>query len=420
MKIKVLFVLSLALLQLTAFSATPWLHVDGKQIKDPAGNRVILRGVSTESIGTANGSSKNIQAVLDMVTNMSDNASNSQGWYTRIVRLPNGPGDFTNNPTGYATGTLKTAVDYATSKGLYAIIDLHFVAETAPNNAVTLAFWKAVAPVFKDYSNVLFEPYNEPINTSQTWSQFKTTMQSYVDLIRTYAPKNLICCGSPQWDQKMGDAATDPLTGTNLVYVVHMYNAHFHSPSNISQVEKCAAVHPMIMTEWGFHAIPSYPTETVTNYGKPITDWMESLGVSWTTWCASDDWAPAMFSSSWALLSGDCCEGAFTKDLLFTKRNSDQPTTSVEANPVMQTVQETKQHVCISQVGKSEFVVKLLNAPQNRAWSVIVFDFNGKKVFETIGTGSFAKMGLQNIAPGVYFCKTLVEGSKFTNAMVIK
>ena len=328
MKNKIVLLVSLFLLQQNAFTATQWLHVDGKQIKDPAGNRVILRGVSTESIGAANASSKNIKAVLDIVTNMNDNASSSQGWYTRIVRLPNGPGDFTSNPTGYATGTLKTAVDYATSKGLYAIIDLHYVAETAPNTATTTAFWKAVAPVFKDYSNVLFEPYNEPINTSQSWSQFKSTMQSYVDLIRTYAPKNLICCGSPQWDQKMGDAATDPLTGDNLVYVVHMYNAHWHSASNKAEAEKCAAVHPMIMTEWGFHAIPSYPTETVTNYGKPITDWMESLGISWTTWCASDDWAPAMFSSSWGLLIGDCCEGGFTKDLLYTKRNSDQPSAS--------------------------------------------------------------------------------------------
>ena len=333
MKIKFFTVVSISLLLHNAFSATPWLHVDGKQIKDPAGNRVILRGVSTESIGAANASSKNIKAVLDIVTNMNDNASSSPGWYTRIVRLPNGPGDFTSNPTGYATGTLKTAVDYATSKGLYAIIDLHYIAETSSNTATVNAFWKAVAPVFKDYSNVLFEPYNEPINTSQSWSQFKSTMQSYVDLIRTYAPKNLICCGSPQWDQKMGDAATDPLKGDNLVYVVHMYNAHWHSASNKSEVEKCAAVHPMIMTEWGFHAIPSYPTETVTNYGKPITDWMESLGISWTTWCASDDWAPAMFSGSWGLLIGDCCSGGFSKDLFYTKRNSDQPSATVDVHP---------------------------------------------------------------------------------------
>jgi endoglucanase len=332
MKIKSLVVVSLFLLQQNAFSATPWLHVDGKQIKDPAGNRVILRGVSTESIGAANASSKNIKAVIDIVTNMNDNASNSQGWYTKIVRLPNGPGDFTKDPNGYVTGTLKAAVDYATSKGLYAIIDLHYIAETSANTATVNAFWKAVAPVFKDYSNVLFEPFNEPINQSQSWSQFKPTMQAWVDLIRTYAPKNLICCGSPVWCQRMGDAATDPLKGDNIVYVVHMYNAHWHSASNKAEVEKCAAARPMIMTEYGFHAIPSYPTETVTNYGKPITDWMESLGVSWTTWCASDDWAPAMFNGSWGLLIGDCCSGGFTKDLLFTKRNSDQPSAS---SPVM-------------------------------------------------------------------------------------
>jgi endoglucanase len=403
---KALLAVSLLILQQNVFSATPWLHVDGKQIKDPAGNRVILRGVSTESIGAANGSSKNIKAVLDIVTNPTDNGSSSPGWYTRIVRLPNGPGDFTKDPSGYITNTLKPAVDYATTKGLYAIIDLHYIAETSGNTATVNAFWKAVAPVFKDYSNVLFEPYNEPINTSQSWSQFKPTMQSYVDLIRTYAPKNLICCGSPQWDQKMGDAATDPLKGDNLVYVVHMYNK--------SEVEKCAAVHPMIMTEWGFHAIPSYPTETVTNYGKPITDWMESLGISWTTWCASDDWAPAMFSGSWGLLIGDCCSGGFSKDLFYTKRNSDQPSgtspITLKPGPMVNA------HSINLFINGSSYPVTLAG---NHS-SLKLVSLQGNIVKEYGERTSKSIVENQRIIPGVYFLLSSYGEKTIQNKIVIR
>jgi hypothetical protein len=76
-------------------------------------------------------------------------------------------------------------------------------------------------------------------------------MQAWVDIIRAAAPKNLIFAGSPGWDQSMGDAATSPLKGDNIVYVVHMYYAHWKSSWNKTQVETCAKVHPVVMTEWG-------------------------------------------------------------------------------------------------------------------------------------------------------------------------
>lgn len=329
MKTRIL-VIGLSLLR-AAFAATPWLHVEGNRIKDPAGNIVVLRGVSTETIDAANGSNKTLKQVLDIVTNVNDPASQSPGWYPRIVRLPVGPARYKADPDAYIRDQLKPAVDYATSKGLYAIIDLHYVHDTYPNDADVKAFWTKVAPLFKDYPNVLFEPYNEPINKG-SWGAFKPIMQAYVDVIRKAAPRNLICVGSPSWDQVMGDAATNPITGGNIVYTLHMYGEHWKRAGNVAQAAACAKVHPMITTEWGFRPFPGVDN-TVTNYGKPFTDWMERLGISWTTWCASDDWGPTMFDSdakgNWTLQVGEGYAGGFTKDLLYAKRNANQPVGSV-------------------------------------------------------------------------------------------
>jgi DNA invertase Pin-like site-specific DNA recombinase len=231
----------------------------------------------------------------------------------------------------YVTAEEKTKHYKTTSKGLYAIIDLHYVHDTYPNDADVKAFWTKVAPLFKDHSNVLFEPYNEPINKG-SWGAFKPIMQTYVDIIRKAAPRNLICVGSPSWDQVMGDAATNPITGGNIVYTLHMYGEHWKRAGNVAQAAACAKVHPMITTEWGFRPFPGVDN-TVTNYGKPFTDWMEKLGISWTTWCASDDWGPTMFDAdakgNWTLQVGEGYAGGFTKDLLYARRNANQPVGSV-------------------------------------------------------------------------------------------
>ena len=81
--------------------------------------------------------------------------------------------------------------------------------------------------MFKDYSNVLYEPFNES-SVMEAWAKYKPTMQAWVDLIRGFAPKNIIIAGSPAWDQTMGDAATNPITGGNIMYSVHMYEQHYN------------------------------------------------------------------------------------------------------------------------------------------------------------------------------------------------
>jgi hypothetical protein len=109
---------------------------------------------------------------------------------------------------------------------MYAIIDLHQIDDTntAHNSGdAATSFWTDIAPVFKDYSNVIYELFNEPINSSMPWATFKTQVQTWIDTVRAAALNNIIIVPSMSWDQHPGDAASSPPTGTNLAYTAHIY-----------------------------------------------------------------------------------------------------------------------------------------------------------------------------------------------------
>mgnify|MGYP006289443325 FL=1 len=172
-----------------ALADTPWLHVDGNQIKDPNGNVVILRGVSFVDLGATEQWYGGVNALIDRVTNTNDSQGSSPGWYTKIVRLACYPpdGGF-QSPQGWQPGSddfynnlLRPTVDYCTSKGLYVIIDLHYIDDTWNHDQMVRDFWNYMAPKFANESNVLFEVYNEPINPGSDnvsrWLDFRNDVQ---------------------------------------------------------------------------------------------------------------------------------------------------------------------------------------------------------------------------------------------------
>jgi endoglucanase len=399
-----MLIVSAAIVCQSCFAATPWLHVDGNQIKDPLGKKVVLRGVSLREI-----SGVNVNMVLDLVTNTNDKASNSPGWYTRLVRLPIGPNP--GNWTQYNQSYIKPAVDYATKKGLYAILDLHYVAETGPNVTNVNNCWNTLAPLYKDYPNVIFEPYNEPINQAQSWSQFKPTMQAWVDIIRAKAPNNLIFVGSPVWCQRMGDAATDPLKGDNIVYVVHMYPNHWPVQWNRSEVEKCVAARPMVCTEWGFKAGLNWgPNENISGYGMGIMTWFEKLGVSWTAWCADISWDPTMFRSGnpWTLRVGEGEMGGFVKDRLYAYRDSSQPSMG---SPVISETKQGSAHRSVALQTHGTTLTLLMS--KSDSYTVRITGMNGTIVALSSETGHSLTMNTASLAHGLYLLTVVGKHSGF-------
>jgi endoglucanase len=301
----------------------PWLSTSGLYIKDSSGNNVILRGVSLVDVSVANSRTRNVNALIDMATD------NADGWYAHVVRLPvypdaiDGQPGWKANPDAYFTKYLDPAVQHCISKQIYCIIDWHYIKDynSSDVDTATRAFWNYVAPKYASTPNVIFELYNEPIYPD-SWSTWKKTAQPWVDTIRAAAPKNLILIGGPRWSQNVADAATSPFTGSNLVYVAHIYPGHGDQSVWDSWFGDSSSTVPYFITEWGWQQGGNVPTSgTKSGYGIPFSAYLDSKGVSWTAWVFDDYWQPIMFDTSWNLLGGEAYMGQFTKDFLYQHRN---------------------------------------------------------------------------------------------------
>jgi len=296
----------------------PALTVDGNHLRDPAGNTVVLRGTSLIDIGSlymfGGQSVAGISNRLDKVA-----AAGVQGHVVRMPVYPlityNGTSP-TCSPLPYPVGTgpsaactpkmplnaadyvsrvLTPAVDYATSKGLYVIIDFHQIdnATTGTSAADAKTFWTDVAPRFANYTNVFYELFNEPIDNKVPWSTLKPVVQGLVDVVRAAAPRNIIVIPSNAWDQHTGDAVKDPPRGTNFMYTAHIYPANW-SQAFQTQVATAVASAPVFITEWGYTANDPNPHA----WGTALQATVDGNGASWTAWVTDNAWSPPMFTST--------------------------------------------------------------------------------------------------------------------------
>ncbi len=346
------------------YAATPWLHVDGNRIKDPNGDVVVLRGISPIDLGFLEDWQGGAINMIDRLTDKNDSQGSSPGWYPKIIRIMIAPPDADykqgggswpyefdpSDPNEQLYNLLRTVVDYCASKDLYAIIDWHYINNTWEKVTQTSEFWEYMAPRFANDSHVMFELFNEPINdingdwignVINDWLSVRNDMQTWYDIVRSYAPDNLILVAGAFYSQFIGPAASYPLTGDNIVIVSHLYPGQWLDGDwSQDQVTTCAAVHPVIMTEWGFTSDPNFDyvpglfMGTISDYGQPLMDFREQYGISNTAWVASYNWGPPMFykppgppppPGAWDLRCGEGEMGCFVKDTLYLKRNDDQP-----------------------------------------------------------------------------------------------
>jgi endoglucanase len=359
---KVIILCVLVWLITPLYGATPWLHVEGNEIKDPAGNIVILRGVALIDLGHLEDWQGGVFEMIDRLTDRNDSQGSSPGWYPKILRIMIAPPDSTDPPYSWPYAfdpcdnddlynLLRAVVDYCKLMDLYVIIDWHYIANTYDHVATTSEFWEYMAPRFANDSHVLFELFNEPVNDlngdwifnandTADWLSVRNNMQTWINIVRNDAPNNLILVAGAFYSQLIGPAASYPLTGDNIVMVSHIYPGHFlnwcwshgcgdSSGSYRNEITTCAGVYPVVMTEWGFTSDANYDDlliGTIDNYGQPLADFREQYGIGHTAWAASYNWGPPMFNLDWTLRCGDGEMGCFTKDILYQERNNDQPT----------------------------------------------------------------------------------------------
>src|SRR5262245_33997573 len=251
------------------------LHTDGRFIKDDTGKIVILRGVAFADLKELDTmrAPMNVASLIDLVSDA------SQGWYARVVRLTVYPPDYLPDPDGYFDTVLKPAVEHATARGLYAIVDWHEIGDAAPADQETRQFWAKAAPAFASYPNVLYEVFNESEDLADmSWATWKANAQPWVDQIRRDAPDNIILIGAPFWTQELRGAIADPFVGSNLAYVGHIYpGISFRVWESDSVFSQVAAARPMMITEWGYREGGTDPTNgTQAGFGDPLKAWIEA------------------------------------------------------------------------------------------------------------------------------------------------
>lgn len=196
------------------------LHVEGSQLTDCHGNPVQLKGISTHGL-----------AWFPEYVNEEAFSLLHRRWNVNVMRLAM----YTAESGGYCTDgnqeNLKSLIDqgvsFATNQDMYVIIDWHILSDHNPNmhKEEAAAFFEEISARYADHCNVLYEICNEP-NGNTSWEEVKAYAEEIIPIIRSNSPDAVILIGTPNWSQRVDQAAADPITGyDNLMYTLHFYAA---------------------------------------------------------------------------------------------------------------------------------------------------------------------------------------------------
>ena len=199
----------------TAVQKYGQLRVSGNRIVDQSGAPVQLRGMSLywsqwiPKYYTAN----TVRWLRD-------------DWKITVIRaaMAVNSGGYATNPAAERNKVI-AVVDAAIQLGIYVIIDYHD--HTASDNrAMAQAFFADMAQRYGNTPNVIYEPFNEPLDVS--WANvLKPYHEAVIDSIRQHDPDNIVIVGTRNWSQQVAEAAANPINRSNVAYTLHFYaNTH--------------------------------------------------------------------------------------------------------------------------------------------------------------------------------------------------
>jgi len=280
------------------------LRVVGLKLCNQYGNPIQLRGMSTHGIQWYGWGSCLNEASLNAL---------AYDWGADVLRISLyvQEGGYETNPTGF-TNQVKTLVNEATERGMYALVDWHQLSPGDPNFNLARAktFFTEIANTYKNQNNIIYDVCNEPNGVS--WATIKNYANQIIPVIRAIDPDAVILVGTHAWSS-MGisdgrsaqDIVSNPLAFTNIMYTFHFY-AKDHQTQYLNELSWAADRLPVFVTEFGSQeASGDGPNDLVMT--QRYIDLMREKKISWTNWNFSDD-----FRSGAVWKTGACPNGPWT------------------------------------------------------------------------------------------------------------
>ncbi len=235
-----LFILALTTSHAGPVSEHGRLQVNGRRITGTKGETVSLAGNSF-FWSQWGGELYNAEAVNWLKSD----------WKTTIIRAVMGieAGGYLEHPESEKAKII-TLVDAAIAADLYVIIDWHdHHAHLHTEQAIS--FFQEMAHRYGKQPHVLYELYNEPLNTATWAGDVKPYAEKVIAAIRAIDPDNMILVGSPTWSQDVDVAAADPIKDNNVAYTLHFYAGTHKADLRAKALIALKKNIPLFVSEWG-------------------------------------------------------------------------------------------------------------------------------------------------------------------------
>ncbi|HEX7070139.1 MAG TPA: glycoside hydrolase family 5 protein [Rhodothermales bacterium] len=250
------------------------LRVDGNRIVDEHGEPVVLRGMSL-FWSQWMGKYYNGPAVRWL----------RDDWHVTVVRaaLAVDEGGYLEHPEAERQ-KLESVIDAAILFGIYVIVDWH---AHDPHPEEAAEFFASIAAKYGDKPNIIYETWNEPLNSHDWNAVIKPYHERVIPRIREHDPDNLIVAGTQSWSQDVDKAAANPLAFENVAYALHFYaSTHRQSLRNKASVALSNGL-ALVVTEWGTSEATGDGNLDRAEVGRWI-EFMEENQLSWCNWSIAD------------------------------------------------------------------------------------------------------------------------------------
>jgi aryl-phospho-beta-D-glucosidase BglC (GH1 family) len=174
-------------------------------------------------------------------------------WQASIIRAAmaaQGEGSYLTHPESNIK-KVEAVVDAAIKNDIYVIIDWHSH-HAEQNLDQSIEFFTYMAKKYGSNANVIYEIYNEPLNTTDWKNTIKPYSEKVISAIRKIDPDNLIIVGTQTWSQDVDVAAINPIKGhENIVYALHFYAGTHKADLRVKAQKAIDAGLALFVSEWG-------------------------------------------------------------------------------------------------------------------------------------------------------------------------